>query len=56
MSEPKTKKLSRRDAIKVLGAAAGASVLANIPAKCRRSPACPCADLQLSPSNSIHVC
>jgi len=33
MSEPKTKKLSRRDAIKVLGAAAGASVLANIPAK-----------------------
>jgi len=33
MTEQKTKKLSRRDAIKLLGAAAGASVLANIPSK-----------------------
>ena len=29
----KQSKLSRREAIKILGAAAGASVLANIPAK-----------------------
>jgi len=33
MPDLKNKKLSRRDAIKLLGAAAGASVLANIPAK-----------------------
>jgi len=33
MSEKPNKKLSRRDAIKLLGAAAGASVLANLPTK-----------------------
>ncbi len=33
MTEPKPKKLSRRDAIKVIGAVAGASVLANLPSK-----------------------
>ncbi len=33
MTEQKTKKLSRRDALKILGAAAGASVLANLPSK-----------------------
>lgn len=32
-TKQKTKKLSRRDAIKLLGAAAGASVLANLPSK-----------------------
>jgi hypothetical protein len=33
MTEPKPKKLSRRDAIKILGAVAGATVLANLPSK-----------------------
>ena len=33
MSEPTNKQLSRRDALKLLGAAAGASVLANLPSK-----------------------
>ncbi len=33
MTEAKPKKLSRRDAIKVIGAVAGASVLANLPSK-----------------------
>ena len=33
MTEVKNKKLSRRDAIKLLGAAAGAAALANIPSK-----------------------
>ena len=33
MSEPTHKNLSRRDALKLLGAAAGASVLANLPSK-----------------------
>jgi hypothetical protein len=33
MTESKNKKISRRDAIKLLGAAAGASVLANLPTK-----------------------
>jgi hypothetical protein len=33
MTELKNKKISRRDAIKLLGAAAGASVLANLPTK-----------------------
>ncbi len=32
-TKQKTKKLSRRDAIKLLGAAAGASMLANLPSK-----------------------
>lgn len=33
MTNPAPKKLSRRDAIKLLGAAAGASVLVNLPSK-----------------------
>jgi hypothetical protein len=33
MSQPKNKKISRRDAMKVLGAAAGATLLANLPSK-----------------------
>ncbi|HSR31409.1 MAG TPA: twin-arginine translocation signal domain-containing protein [Anaerolineae bacterium] len=33
MSQPTDKRLSRRDALKLLGAAAGASVLANLPSK-----------------------
>jgi hypothetical protein len=33
MTDPKEKKLSRRDAIKLLGAAAGATLLANLPSK-----------------------
>jgi hypothetical protein len=33
MTDPNQKQLSRRDAIKLLGAAAGASVLANLPTK-----------------------
>ena len=33
MIDTKTKKLSRRDAIKLLGAAAGATALANLPSK-----------------------
>jgi hypothetical protein len=33
MTNPTPKKLTRRDAIKILGAAAGASVLANLPSK-----------------------
>ena len=32
-TKQKTKKISRRDAIKLLGAAAGATVLANLPSK-----------------------
>ncbi|HSR31410.1 MAG TPA: twin-arginine translocation signal domain-containing protein, partial [Anaerolineae bacterium] len=33
MTQPTNKQLSRRDALKLLGAAAGASVLANLPSK-----------------------
>jgi hypothetical protein len=33
MTDPKNKKISRRDAIKLLGAVTGATVLANLPSK-----------------------